>query len=207
MKKQVDNKLAALIIFILVVIILVALYYAIGPERIFLNNDYKNDYKEVTKKVVVVKVENTGSVLVIDDKEKYPSLTRVYVGNDREYRIGNELLVHFNGIILESYPGQFSGITKIEFIKEKSDIEIPESILSQCYSSPKNTRVTINKLTNSGITFSIVDANEYPYNYSHKYTILKKVKNENYPEKVQKIGEDTKNSIAGYTRNRYRIFF
>lgn len=203
MKKQVDNKLAALIIFILVVIILVAIYYAKKPKNVDVLLD--DIYKETTQKVVVVKVEGD-MALVMDDNEKYPSIYRIRDGKERDYKQGNELLVYYDGVILESYPAQFSRVSKVEFVKEKSNTEIPESILRQCYSSEDNIRVTISELTNSSISLTIIDANEYPYNYSHDYIINKKVKNKNYPEKVQKLGEDTKNSIAGYTRNRTRIY-
>lgn len=196
MKKQVNNKLAALIIFILIVMILIAIYYAKKPKNEIVNVDHK----EATTRVVVVKEEN-GRALVMDDDPRYPSVYRI-VG---EYKQGNELLIHYNGYIMESYPAQFSHITKIEFVKEKSDIEIPERILKSCYNSEENIRVTIHEISSSGISFSIVDANKYPYNYSHNYKINKKVKNKDYREKGEKIGEDTKNSIAGYTRNRSRI--
>ncbi len=201
MKKQINNKLAALIIFILVVIILVALYYAKNPEGPIL----EDTYREAIKRVVVVKAEDNGSLLVMDDNPRYPSVYRIRASKDREYKQGNELLIHYNGYVMESYPAQFSHITKTEFVKEKSDIEIPESILKSCYNSEKNIRVTIHEISDSGIALFIVDANKYPYNYSHNYTINKKVKNKDYKEKGEIIGENTKNTIAGYTRNRSRI--
>lgn len=201
MKKQINNKLAVLIIFILVVIILVALYYAKNPEGPIL----EDTYEEVTTKVVVVKVEDNGGLLVIDDNTKYPSLYYIGAREGENYKQGNELLVHYNGMSTLMYPQGFSGLTKIEFVKEKSDIEIPESILRQCYSSKENIRVTIHEISDSGIALSIVDANKYPYNYSHNYKINKKVKNKDYKEKGEIIGENTKNTIAGYTRNRSRI--
>ena len=200
MKKQVNNKLAALIIFILVVMILVAIYYYKKQKNVIINVDYE----EATTRVVVVKSEN-GMALVMDDDPEYPSVYRIGASKDREYKQGNELLIHYNGYIMESYPAQFSHITEIEFIKEKSDIEIPESILKSCYNSEENIRVTIHEISDSGIALSIVDANKYPYNYPHNYKINKKVKNKDYKEKGEIIGENTKNTIAGYTRNRPRI--
>jgi len=38
----------------------------------------------------------------------------------------------------------------------------------------------VNELKSSGITFSIVDKNDLPYNYSNNYKITKEVKNKDY---------------------------
>ena len=132
------------------------------------------------------------------------------VGFASEGNIGfkqdQEILIYFNGMIMETYPGQLGDVGKIEIIKEKSDVEIPQNILRYCYSSENNVTVTVNELTNKSISYTIKDTNELPYNYSNTYQIYKKVKNENYTGVGQVIGENTKNSIAGFTRNRNGIY-
>ena len=50
-----------------------------------------------------------------------------------------------------------------------------------------------------GISLTITDTNEIPYNYAHSYRINKKVKNKNYTGIGEKIGEDTENSTSSYT--------
>ena len=107
---------------------------------------------------------------------------------------------------METYPAQLGDIGKIEIVKDKSDVLIPDDILRFCYSSKDNVTITISELSNCGITLNIKDINELPYNYSHRYIINKKVKNENYTGVGEQIGENTKNTTAGYTRNGNRIY-
>ena len=122
------------------------------------------------------------------------------------FKQGQEILIYTNGTVMETYPAQLGKAGKIKIVKEKSETVIPDNILRFCYSSRNNVTVAVNNLTTNGITLTITDTNELPYNYSQKYTIYKKVKNPNYTGVGQKIGEDTENSTAGFTRNRSRIF-
>jgi len=106
---------------------------------------------------------------------------------------------------METYPAQLGNVEKIELIKEKSEIQIPEQILRYCYSSYDKVTVTISEFTNTGISLTITDTNEIPYQYAHHYKINQKVKNKEYTGAGYQIGENTGNSTAGYTRNRSGI--
>lgn len=166
----------------------------------------ENDNMKATIKAIVVKV-NENNLLAMGI-ENGMELYSIGLKNfkDIEFEKEQEILVHFSGDVMETYPAQLGNIGKIEIIKEKSDIQIPDNIIKFCYNSKDKVNVTISELTNSGITLTITDANELPYNYSHSYTINKKVKNENYTGVGQKIGEDTENSTSGFTRYRSRIY-
>lgn len=173
----------ALLIIILVTILL------------FFVTNYIN---QTTIRAVVVKVSEN-SLLVYDG-------TLYTVGFTKEgnigFKQGQEVLIFFEGSVMQTAPAQPVGVRKIKIIKEKSDGEIPEQILRYAYSSKEKVKITVNEFTTTGIILTIVDTNELPYNYSHDYIIKKKVKNPDYTGVGQKIGEDTENSIAGYTRNR-----
>ena len=104
-------------------------------------------------------------------------------------------------MIMETYPAQLGNVGKIEILDEKLDVIIPDGILRYCYSTKDKVNITVSKLTNTSISMTITDTNELPYIYAHSYNINKRVKNKDYG-KGQKIGEDTENSIAGFTRNR-----
>ena len=45
------------------------------------------------------------------------------------FKQGQEILIYYNGTIMTSYPAQLGKVEKIEIIKEKSDVEIPEKYL------------------------------------------------------------------------------
>ena len=179
----------------------------------FMNyNDFANEYNKKENnisaqiKAVVVKAnENSLLVMGIGETSSLYSVGFTSEGNIR-FKQGQEILIHFNGTIMQTYPAQLGDVRKIEIIKEKSDVEIPQNILRYCYSSRNNVTVTVNELTNKGISYTIKDTNELPYNYPNTYQIYKKVKNENYTGVGQVIGENTKNSTAGFTRNRNGIY-
>lgn len=177
-------------------------------------DDFNNEIKayeencnmRATIKAVVVKIdENHLLAMGIENGNELYSIGLQNV-KDIELKKEQEIIVYFNGDVMESYPAQLGNIGKIEIVKNKSDVKIPDNIIRFCYNSKDKVQVTINELTNSGIALTISDTNDLQYNYSHNYIINKKVKNENYTNVGQKIGEDTENSIAGFTRNRSRIY-
>ena len=169
-------------------------------------NTENNDNMISTLKAVVVKVDKNN--LLAMGIENGTELYSIGLNNIEatEFKNGQEILIYFNGYILESYPAQLGDIGNIEIVKDKSDVPIPDNILRFCYNSKDNVTITISELSNSSITLNIKDTNELPYNYAHSYIINKKVKNENYTGVGEQIGENTNNSTAGYTRNRNRIY-
>ena len=168
--------------------------------------DEENDNMNATINAVVVKVnENNLLAMGIENGTDLYSVGLKGAKNIK-FEKGQEILIYFNGDVMESYPAQLGNIGKIEIIKEKGDIQIPDNIMRFCYNSKNQINITISELTNVGITLTITDKNELPYKYAHSYKINEKVKNENYTGVGQKIGEDTENSTSGFTRNRIRIY-
>ncbi len=169
-------------------------------------NSENNSNMSSTIKAVIVKVnENNLLAMGIENGSELYSIGLNNI-KDIEFKKEQEILIYFDGNVMETYPAQLGNIGKIEIIKEKSDINIPDEILRFCYNSKDKVTVTILELTRNGITLIIKDTNDLPYNYSHNYIINKKVKNENYTGVGEQIGENNNNSIAGYTRNRIRIY-
>lgn len=177
-----------------------------GFEETYREKFEENDKMRATIKAVVVKVNK--NYLLAMGIENGTELYSIGLNNieNTEFKNGQEILIYFDGDVMTTYPAQLGNIGRIEITKEKSDIQIPDNIIRYCYNSKEKVDVTISELTNSGITLTITDENELPYNYSHSYKINKKVKNENYTGVGQKIGEDTEHSTSGFTRNRSRIY-
>ena len=177
--------------------------YDVKQIKVIDNKVEKANNMRATLKAVVVKVNDNNFLAM--GIENGTGLYSIGLENSK-LKKGQEILIYFNGDVMETYPAQLGDIGKIEIVKDKSDVLIPDDILRFCYSSKDNVTITISELSNSGITLNIKDINELPYNYSHRYIINKKVKNENYTGVGEQIGENTKNSIAGYTRNGNRIY-
>lgn len=214
MKKEI--KIIVIILSVLVLIALGILGYIViqGKKEINVNddNDRFNDYENNTNddefennmkekmKAVILKV-NKNNLLVMktkDEKLMYVSFTEE--GNIG-YKENQEICIYYNGMILSTYPGQLYDAGKIEIVKEKTDIEIPEKVLRYCYSSYNNVKIDIEKLTCKGITLSITDTNELKYSVPNSYIISKQVKNENYTGQGYKT-EATKTSTSAYIRTR-----
>ena len=199
------NKKRIIITTILVILIVVLSLWISGiiPKQIYREKYEQDNNMRATLKAVVVKVNDNNFLAM--GIENGTGLYSIGLDN-MELKKGQEILIYFNGDVMETYPAQLGDVGKIEIVKDKSDTPIPDDILRFCYSSKDNVTITISELSNSGITLNIKDTNELPYNYSHSYVINKKVENENYTGVGEQIGENTNNSTAGYTRNRNRIY-
>lgn len=158
----------------------------------------KDGHNGVIMDAVVVKVDEESMLVLASDSDSMLASVGFLKEGNIGYKQGQEIAIYYSGDILESYPCQLAGIEKIEIVKDKSNKEIPDSILRYCYSSRDNVSVEIAELTNSGIYLKITDTNELKYNYSHNYKIEKEVKNPNYTGIGYKVGEDTEYSTSGY---------
>lgn len=166
----------------------------------------ENNNMKATIKAVVVEV-NDNYILAMDiDKASGLYIVGTKDAPNIEFKKGQEILIYFSGEVLATYPGQIADVGKIEVIKEESSTQIPDNVIRYCYNSRDNVNITISELTSSNISLTITDKNELPYIYAHSYKINKKVKNKDYTGVGQKIGEDTENSISGFTRNRGGIY-
>ena len=192
-------KIVSVVFIIAIVAFLLWSYLKINSEQ---KQEETNYY---TKKAVIVKTaEKYLSVMGLEGP--YDLYNISYEKEDNiNFKQGQEIIIYYDGTIQETFPASIPHIQKIEIVKEKSDIEIPMSVLKFYNSSANNVNVTVNEITNSDITITITDTNRYPYEYTANYVINKKVKNPNYTGVGQKIGEDTDHSTSGYTRNRFRI--
>ena len=134
----------------------------------------KNKNKTVASiEAIVVEVNNNGLLVMgKDDVTELYSIGFADEGNIG-FKQGQEVLIYFDGIVMTSYPMQLGNIDKIEIIKDKSDIEIPNNVLRYCYNKKENVTVTINGVTSTSISLNVKDINEIPYEYSNSYAIYK----------------------------------
>lgn len=185
-------------IIVVLSIIIIALYTITKSKIRKKSND--DEFSSTIKAVVV----NPEKGLLVMGTENTNELYSVNYQNKEniEFKQGQEILIYFDGVVLETYPAQITNIEKIEILKEKSDIKIPDNILRYCYSSRNNVIVSISEVSKTGIEIIIKDTNELQYEYSNSYKINKKVKNKDYTGVGYQIGENTGNSTAGFTRYR-----
>lgn len=195
-------------------------YYGLGYKVIDFNRidgydemkigSWLMKYEDIANEILSPQLDSTINAVVVEVHEKGMTVMDLEDGNSLitvgftdegniGYKQGQEISIRYSGTIMESYPAQLGNVGKIEIVKEQRDVEIPDSILRFCYSTKENVEVQVTELTNHGITLTVIDTNEIPYNYGRQYTIAKEVKNEAYTGVGEWIGENTDNSIAGYT--------
>lgn len=193
------RKVTKIIEIIVVLSILLIALYTITKSKI--RKKSNDDEFSSTIKAVVVKPEKGLLVMGTENTNELYSVN--YQNKENiEFKQGQEILIYFDGVVLETYPAQITNVEKIEILKEKSDIKIPDNILRYCYSSRNNVIVSISEVSKTGIEIIIKDTNELQYEYSNSYKINKKVKNKDYTGVGYQIGENTGNSTAGFTRYR-----
>lgn len=159
---------------------------------------YLEDFR-ATKEGIVMKVDKNSLSIIESGTNSLYTISFSKEGNIG-FKIGQKVLIYFDGMIAESYPAQIHKVGKIKIIEDETDIStIPENILRYYNSSRDNVKVYVSEFNSNGLTLTISDKNEYKYNYSNSYSIYKKVKNENYTGIGYKIGNDTQNSTSGYT--------
>lgn len=157
-----------------------------------------------TMKAVIIKVDE--KFLAVKGIENVTGLIVISNDHTAEFKQGQEILIHFNGDVMTSMPASLGNVRKVEILEENSDVAISDDEWRFFYSSIDNVSVNVNEITNSGISITIVDKNELPYEYIANYAVNNKIKNKQYTGVGEKVGEDTENSIAGFTRNRFRVY-
>lgn len=172
-------------VLIIVLVILVVLAVAILLVKHFTTNEVNNELTGnsisydnadaiATMDVVIVRVDDT--YLEVINKDDPNDVMRANIPDDdiNEYKQNQEVRVYYNGMINEMYPGSFDKVSKIEILKDNSDVTIPEKALKLFYSSRNNVSVSNINVTQTGISFGIKDTNEYKYEYTNTYTLFKK---------------------------------
>ena len=168
---------------IIVLVILVVLAVAILLVKHFTTNEVNNELTGnsisydnadaiATMDVVIVRVDDT--YLEVINKDDPNDVMRANIPDDdiNEYKQNQEVRVYYNGMINEMYPGSFDKVSKIEILKDNSDVTIPEKALKLFYSSRNNVSVSNINVTQTGISFEIKDTNEYKYEYTNTYTLF-----------------------------------
>lgn len=190
MKKVKKIIITTLIILILLIAVLGILFYM---------------YLHTTTGIIVEVNDNS---LWVTGTGQVSGLFSVGFANDGNigFKQGQEILIYFNGYIMQTYPAQLGKARKIIVLKEKSEKEIPKEDLKYCYSSETKVSQYINEITPTSLTITITDTNEMPYEYYTDYKIYKEEINENYSEEEYWIQGNEGNSTPAYVRLRTPIY-
>ncbi len=162
------------IVFFSFVVASVGIMQKTGDERSISRIEYNNGDLLTTLNAIVVKVSE--QYLTVIEKNNTKNLIDVSISNieNFEFKKGQEICIYYRGTIAESFPAQISDVSKIEIVKDESNVKISEDVIRFCYSNRNNVSLAINEFDSFGISFTITDSNELPYEYSNMYYISKK---------------------------------
>ncbi len=193
------------IAIIIVAIIIILFCVIVNLRSVNTKNANVTISDSTSIKAVIVKVNRNSLIVMQSENDK--ELISVSFSNEGNigFKEGQEILIDFDGFITLSYPASIYNVKKIKILNEKSNISIPEKHLKYCFSSKNNVKISVTEFTDAKILLDIIDENERQYDYPNSYSIEEKVENTKNISVGQKIGEDTSNSLAGFTRNRFKI--
>ncbi len=177
------------ILFIILIIIII-----IGTT-ILITLNYVPIKKILTKNIaVIVKVDNNKLWCYFEESGNTKLIKSSDTTKDK-YTQGQKIKLYFDN--------QFGSIRygaipkKIKVLKQESNIDIPDDVIRECYNSTEYISVTTEVLEKRGITLTIVDNNDYPYDYeyledSNAYIIKEKVdKSYKYIKKENNMVKNT----------------
>ena len=141
----------------------------------------------------------TGIIIEVDEKHEFLTI----MSDDGSYSISNTIPFAPEGNIgfkprqkiLILYKGDTpirtfdeNRVKKIIILNQKSNFEIPNSIIEQYNYSKDKVLVSVKELTNTSITYHVIDNNDIPYN--HKNTLTYKIlEKNNDPESKEEFHE------------------
>lgn len=195
-------------ILIIVLVVLVVVAIAVLLVKHFTTNEVSNELTGnsisydnadaiATMDVVIAKVDDKSLGVINKDDPNDILTASIPEGNTNEYKQNQEVRVYFDGTINESYPGSFGKVSKIEILKESSEVTIPEKVLKYFYSSRDNVSVSNINVTQTGISFEIKDTNELKYEYTNTYALYKK------NPKAEQVETPSMPIVTGNTTSSY----
>ena len=197
-KEKNNNSLYEIILFVAFVLIIAVTIYCIG--RIIRRGPVIiNAIDQVeTMEAIVVAVNDKGMTIMKDDDFTIMDVAYAKEGNIG-FKQGQEIVITYRGITPSD--ASTSIIEKIEITKQKSNVKIPDRILRQADYSTNNVTISVSSITNTGITYQIIDNNTIPYKYGNGlgYKILKKIRKsetEEYYIEEQKMNTSWKDTIT-----------
>lgn len=195
-------------VLIIILVILVVVAIAILLVKHFTTNEVSNELTGnsisydnadaiATMDVVIAKVDDKSLGVINKDDPNDILTASIPEGDTNEYKQNQEVRVYFDGTINESYPGSFGEVSKIEILKESSEVTIPEKVLKYFYSSRDNVSVSNINVTQTGISFEIKDTNELKYEYTNTYALYKK------NPKAEQVETPSMPIVTGNTTSSY----
>ena len=195
-------------ILIIVLLVLVVVAIAVLLVKHFTTNEVSNELTGnsisydnadaiATMDVVIAKVDDKSLGVINKDDPNDILTASIPEGDTNEYKQNQEVRVYFDGTINESYPGSFGKVSKIEILKESSEVTIPEKVLKYFYSSRDNVSVSNINVTQTGISFEIKDTNELKYEYTNTYALYKK------NPKAEQVETPSMPIVTGNTTSSY----
>lgn len=167
-KTRIIGAAAIAIVIVLAIIALVA------------TKNTKDEKMEDTKNLAMYVPYGDGQYIMVDQENGsiYTiTMPEDIYGKDGEkitaddLKKGNIVAIYGNGIMLESYPGQYPGVTKVEVVEEgkESDADQYQDIIDEIYQEPdpaERPAINIEYRTESAVIASIATEGSFNWTYT-----------------------------------------
>ena len=159
-------------------------------------------------KTAIVAGVNDDYLCVVDSQDQN-LLYNVYYPEEgnRDFEIGQEIKIYFNGKSTSTSRNGISelrNVGKIEIIDNANHL-IPDEILKKFNTNYNNVEVSINNLTNAGLTLTITDKNDIKYKFASKFYLSKNVAEK--PDKNSVEYNDGSIAILPYDGDKWQLLY
>jgi len=203
MENRKDKNIAFRILWAIIIVWIIGLIVfwinRTQEEKYFMNNGIKFPSEKQFKDTigVVMEVQDNGLIIAITDiyGNEYMRKSKFGKAGNIGFKKGQEVRVSYEYGEVEGFKLLHQVVKDIEIINKNSMHKVPISLLRKYYYYKEKVYVNIEEFTNTGITYTIIDNNELPYNYGNgiSYKIQKKVRKS---EKEEYYIEERKSDIS-----------
>ena len=127
-------------------------------------------YVPIAEDAYIFVDQNNGAVFTVTFPEKMYDIDGNII-TQNELVKGNILKIYGNGIMLESYPGQYPGISKMKVIETGSpaDADVYQNIIDELYSAPDPSEppfLNVEYTTDTAVVTVMATRGDYEWSYT-----------------------------------------
>lgn len=168
-------------------------------------NKLKNRNTMAIKNAIIVGV-NDNSLYVVDSENK-DLLYEVSFAKEGNigFKQGQEIKIYFNGNETGSNINgvlAIQNVGKIEIVDDENEQLISNDILKKFYTSFDNVDISIDNLTNTGLTMTVTDNNNLKYEFANKFTLSRNIAKK--PDNSVIKYDDGSIAISGYEGDKWQ---
>lgn len=155
----------------LLIVVIILIYVWMGRDNKTKEDEYETTamYVPLGESSYIMVDQENNTVFTVEFPEEMYDINGNKISKE-DLTGGNIVRIHGNGIMLESYPGQYPGVSRMEVIEQgqASDTGIYQSIIDEIYQEPDPAEpptLNVEYTTGLAVTALIVKRGGYEWTY------------------------------------------